>query len=441
MTSSPTSRRSLGAVALGSASVVLLTACGGGGTDRGAGSGAFAPSEPSTPVAQARTSWTSDLTVSGDPVVVGETLVVATGHTSDSSPTGRGLAAIDAATGETVWSRPLPVPEGTDEVGPNGFTLGTVDGDPVVVASYTASWPASGLQEGGEGPRAAGFDADTGELLWEIEAPGQVMYDAMSGDLGPIVTGEPAPEDIAVFVPEANDDDSPRATGVDLATGEVVWTYTGTGKPRWHSSGVLVAEDQDSYEAWLTGIDRATGREIWRSPGAGEREDVWWQVLDVRGGSILGVRSTSTVGSGSVYEAALIDLATGTVLGGPTTVVGHSISDAAVSDDGARGYVVDPGRQLTALGGDAWVVPLPSVVGGQLVRGFDDDGNLVVVSAGLVVLDRETGEQIGGVQPDSGDPTDRPAELLTGELVATVGDWYVYLDQATDELGAERGEA
>lgn len=201
-------------------------------------------------------------------------LFVGTGNTYEppAAPLSDALLAIDASTGELVWSRQftagdvytifMPEPQGVDaDIGaaPNLFAI---DGRDVV----------------GVGDKAgvyAVLDRDDGETVWATQlGPGShlggVMTTAAVGDGTIYVANNTWTGTLFDF---GSDENSAVVVALDAATGEIRWqrpmprpifgALTLAGGVVWHGTidGVVHA------------LDAATGVEVWNHPPGGDDPD------------------------------------------------------------------------------------------------------------------------------------------------------------------------
>ncbi|WP_369256142.1 outer membrane protein assembly factor BamB family protein [Geodermatophilus amargosae] len=405
------------------------------------GAVADASSTPST------TPWTSDLLLAGSPLAVEDRIVV---PVRDAGGTAFDLAAVAPDSGEVVWQVDVPLPDNATDADVHGLSLGSAAEGTAVILSYEASRSASGLDAGGSALRAAAFDAGTGELLWDIEAPGELMYDFMLDEGNAQIADIPAAaHPVIVFIPtldmvEPDDGEvALRATGVDATTGQSLWQYQGAGEIQWWTGDVLVAEEAAprGNSTWLTGLDRNTGAVTWQAPApAGETYQFNWYIVDVRDGAVLARRATNErLTSDTVYEAFLLNATTGQVVGAPAAV-GPLSSTGRIAPSGDAAYLITPGEELRALSAaSGWTIPLPPS-GEQGVRGFDADGNIIVSSNGLVTVDAQTGQQVGTVTTDPG-VSEPVLGSRPGEYQFTVGDWEIFTGTQDNTLSGQYADS
>jgi outer membrane protein assembly factor BamB len=140
------------------------------------------------------------------------------------------MVALDAETGEELWR--YDAPEALDL----GERVAVADG--VVVA---AAWS---LEENGIG--AYGFDTETGDVLWTFTESDEITFDPVVADGIVLIT------------------DLPSTWGLDLATGEVLWSQNvgGIGGGAALADGIAYYGLEDEVRAF----DASTGAEVWTSP-------------------------------------------------------------------------------------------------------------------------------------------------------------------------------
>lgn len=212
-------------------------------------------------------AWTFD---TGDEILASPTVV--DGVVYAASRMGA-LHALDAASGDELWSRPggnygSPAAEGGVVYAAQGevFALDAATGDQLW------SYGAPGDQFGGSpallsgllyvistdtdapGGRIVALDATTGALLWGRSLRGETW-------------GAPAVADGAVVVPTG----SGRVYSLDASTGEPQWVFRAPGymvlSPAVVGDRVFIGGSEERLYA----LDASTGDLVWRSPRFGAR--------------------------------------------------------------------------------------------------------------------------------------------------------------------------
>ena len=259
-------------------------------------------------------TWTyqSGVNTRGTPTVSGGTVYIGGGD-------DRTLHAIDAATGERRW---------TYRAGDGRLTYATpavVDGSVLI----TTGW----------GPDDGGFvhsiDTATGEKQWVTDVGAQSFF-------GPAVSAGIA---VAASV------DEKRLTGLDVATGEVRWTYerpgadTFIGSPSIAGGSVYAVTTGDNGDGVVLALDAATGERRWETDhgdGQGNTPVVFGDAV------IAGTHSSGLL---AAYDRTsgkrLWRVSAGSAVTGSTAVtadgyvlLGTQITDQVMAVDAATGDVV-----------------------------------------------------------------------------------------------------
>jgi outer membrane protein assembly factor BamB len=224
----------------------------------------------------------------------------------------QGLAAVgvDPTTGQIVWRTPLE----------SSAPIATTD---TVVILQTAS----------QGPVAdfRALDRETGSELWSTQVA------VTSGDPGPLFGASVDGDTVVVL---------PGPVALDATTGEELWRLAddvGAGAIGPASDGVMAWGGQDDP---TSGIDMATGELLWTMPGSPPYDDVW----AVGDGAVFVVDQTST-------EMIAYELADGSVrwrrawdpvryswpydVAGDTLVAMWTNVDAISTEDGSTRWATD----------------------------------------------------------------------------------------------------
>ena len=182
-------------------------------------------------------------------------------------------AALDAVTGELLWSNPglSPVLSG------DSFYMWTFDGDLQAIDARTGeeiwtydtpttsgyAYPLTVAQgvvfTSWDKERVYAVDAGNGELLWRSSLVDGGEITSMAVDSGVVVVGVGLPD--------------PRWTdgylyGLDVSTGELLWHKEGASRDVFspsHCSGVVYGTLRDGvYTSYLSAIHPSTGKELYR---------------------------------------------------------------------------------------------------------------------------------------------------------------------------------
>ncbi len=160
------------------------------------------------------------------------------------------LLALDPATGETIWRSAYPAPfqmnPATNPHGPGPKST------PAFADGRLFTLGMSGI--------VSAFDADDGELLWQV--PGGAVEPLYHTAMSPVVEG-----DLVIFHVGGNDDGA--LTAFDAATGDVRWSWDGDG-PSYGSPLVLDIEGVRQVVTYtqenVVGVAVQTGELLWSRP-------------------------------------------------------------------------------------------------------------------------------------------------------------------------------
>ena len=179
------------------------------------------------------------------PLLIGERLYLYVRQAEDEV-----LLALDPATGETIWRSAYPAPyamnPATNPHGPGPKST------PAYADGRLFTLGMSGI--------VSAFDADDGELLWQV--PGGAVEPLYHTAMSPVVEG-----DLVIFHVGGHDDGA--LTAFDTATGDVRWSWGGDG-PSYGSPLVLDIEGVRQVVTYtqdnLVGVDVRTGELLWSRP-------------------------------------------------------------------------------------------------------------------------------------------------------------------------------
>ena len=179
------------------------------------------------------------------PLLIGERLYLYVRQAEDEV-----LLALDPATGETLWRSAYPAPyEMNPATNPHGPGPKST---PAYADGRLFTLGMSGI--------VSAFDADDGELLWQV--PGGAVEPLYHTAMSPVVEG-----DLVVFHVGGHDDGA--LTAFDTATGDVRWSWDGDG-PSYGSPLVLDIEGVRQVVTYtqdnLVGVDVRTGELLWSRP-------------------------------------------------------------------------------------------------------------------------------------------------------------------------------
>lgn len=160
------------------------------------------------------------------------------------------MLALDPATGEETWRSGYPAPfEMNPATNPHGPGPKST---PAYADGRLFTLGMSGI--------VSAFDADGGELLWQV--PGTSVEPLYHTAMSPVVDG-----DIVVFHVGGHDDGA--LTAYDTATGEVRWSWNGDG-PAYGSPRVMEIEGVRQVvtytQANVVGVAVQSGELLWRRP-------------------------------------------------------------------------------------------------------------------------------------------------------------------------------
>ncbi len=179
------------------------------------------------------------------PLLIGERLYLYVRQAEDEV-----LLALDPATGETIWRAAYPAPyEMNPATNPHGPGPKST---PAYADGRLFTLGMSGI--------VSAFDADDGELLWQV--PGGAVEPLYHTAMSPVVEG-----DLVIFHVGGHDDGA--LTAFDTATGDVRWSWDGDG-PSYGSPLVLDIEGVRQVVTYtqdnLVGVDVRTGGLLWSRP-------------------------------------------------------------------------------------------------------------------------------------------------------------------------------
>ena len=160
------------------------------------------------------------------------------------------MLALDPATGEEAWRSGYPAPfEMNPATNPHGPGPKST---PAYADGRLFTLGMSGI--------VSAFDADGGELLWQV--PGTPVEPLYHTAMSPVVDG-----DIVIFHVGGHDDGA--LTAYDTATGDVRWSWSGDG-PAYGSPRVMEIEGVRQVvtytQANVVGVAVQTGELLWRRP-------------------------------------------------------------------------------------------------------------------------------------------------------------------------------
>lgn len=179
------------------------------------------------------------------PLLIGERLYLYVRQAEDEV-----LLALDPATGETIWRSAYPAPyqmnPATNPHGPGPKST------PAYADGRLFTLGMSGI--------VSAFDADDGELLWQV--PGGAVEPLYHTAMSPVVEG-----DLVIF--HVGGHDAGALTAFDTATGDVRWSWNGDG-PSYGSPLVLDIEEVRQVVTYtqdnLVGVEVRTGDLLWSRP-------------------------------------------------------------------------------------------------------------------------------------------------------------------------------
>ena len=179
------------------------------------------------------------------PLLIGERLYLYVRQAEDEV-----LLALDPATGETIWRSAYPAPyamnPATNPHGPGPKST------PAYAGGRLFTLGMSGI--------VSAFDADDGELLWQV--PGGAVEPLYHTAMSPVVE-----DDLVIFHVGGHDDGA--LTAFEAATGDVRWRWDGDG-PSYGSPLVLDIEGVRQVVTYtqdnLVGVAVQTGELLWSRP-------------------------------------------------------------------------------------------------------------------------------------------------------------------------------
>ena len=179
------------------------------------------------------------------------------------------MLALDPATGEETWRSGYPAPfEMNPATNPHGPGPKST---PAYADGRLFTLGMSGI--------VSAFDADGGELLWQV--PGTPVEPLYHTAMSPVVDG-----DIVIFHVGGHDDGA--LTAYDTATGDVRWSWSGDG-PAYGSPRVMEIEGVRQVvtytQANVVGVAVQSGELLWRRPFTTEYDTT--SQTPVRYGDIL----------------------------------------------------------------------------------------------------------------------------------------------------------
>ena len=179
------------------------------------------------------------------------------------------MLALDPATGEETWRSGYPAPfEMNPATNPHGPGPKST---PAYADGRLFTLGMSGI--------VSAFDADGGELLWQV--PGTPVEPLYHTAMSPVVDG-----DIVIFHVGGHDDGA--LTAYDTASGDVRWSWSGDG-PAYGSPRVMEIEGVRQVvtytQANVVGVAVQSGELLWRRPFTTEYDTT--SQTPVRYGDIL----------------------------------------------------------------------------------------------------------------------------------------------------------
>lgn len=297
-----------------------------------------------------------------------------------------GIAAYNAATGATLWSRrsSSPAEESTPRL--------TVLGSRLLAASnycQSTSDPDGTLKA---------LDANTGDVLWTVRRDAPVTVLVVDGDIV-VVSGQD------VF--------DPAVTAYRLSDGAQVWTRPALLPRPVSANGRLLVNPYNADTGAMTGselIDIRTGEVVWNTPTT-------WYVL------AAGPAGGPLYAAGTAGELVQINVATGATV--------WSVPDAAAQ------LAVDDSRLYVTHGND--LVARETATGRQLwSRSYDSQLGKPVVAGGVVYA-TVSGRAVYPLNAATGADLDSGAESLyqnaVGHPIVVNGMLYVTTGRVLDAYG------
>lgn len=160
------------------------------------------------------------------------------------------MLELDPATGDTLWRSGYPAP----------FVMNPATNPHGPGPKSTPAYADGRLFTLGMSGIVSAFDADDGELLWQV--PGRNVEPLYHTAMSPVVDG-----DLVIFHVGGHDDGA--LTAFDTATGDVRWNWNGDG-PAYGSPRVMDIEGVRQVvtytQANVIGVELRTGELLWRRP-------------------------------------------------------------------------------------------------------------------------------------------------------------------------------
>jgi len=285
------------------------------------------------------------------------------GDNNDLSGVTVVVRGVDPTTGRVRWAHPLPA--FTDHevpsrgVPPVDMAADPTGGSPLVVVAYDQTHPQSGALTTPDTPTLLALDTTTGAVAWTVTGTAAI----------PVAVDR---RTVLVSVRDTDRAASPKALGLDAATGKTLWTGTLKGELRL-AGGRALGDDADGQ---LTALDERTGRPAWTGPSEG--------LVGVVPAGVLGSAATShSSGRGDTYNVVLHDPVTGKVT-------------ARSPDVGKGGFTPDR----------TFVDPITGTVVLEGASGPDAPGVLALAAPDLHVAWTVPGSRIPDMTPTS---SPRPA--------------------------------
>lgn len=190
--------------------------------------------------------------------------------------TDASIGAVDLATGKTIWETSFP-DANPDAAG--GFGMYTANGpaSPVMSSDEHTTYAAQQVTVHGSGTTSdtaviqlAAVDAGSGKLEWSANIPlgADALYRSANGTVTRVVGLDHG----RILV--AQDGDGAGNPGliaaVDSISHQVLWNKPGTAVDVDAGVAIAVATDSSSDTPVLTGIDLASGKVVWGGADQGE---------------------------------------------------------------------------------------------------------------------------------------------------------------------------
>ncbi|WIV66246.1 PQQ-binding-like beta-propeller repeat protein [Natrialbaceae archaeon AArc-T1-2] len=289
-------------------------------------------------------------------------------------PGDRRLVAIDTASGDQQW-RFAPADR-----------RWSLDASPRV-RDATAFLPSRSVY-------VNAVDLETRRLRWRYRTDGSIHATTLAGSL----------LCFSSFL-----DGNRRVIALETETGTERWRSPG----QWHDAGatgdVIVAvrrRENRNLELKLAGVDLETGETVWSGTPDGFSLSLGSQVVACED------RALVTGHEGVVVLEAATGERRATLEGVPAA------GGLAVGPDGERVYVTDPWEEAVTgvdlASDDRWTVETAAESG----IAVGDDTVYVATADGLLALDATDGERRFAVEPEMTSPTSRPSRIETTPLVS-----------------------